>query len=93
MDSSRGDFPHGEHPIHYFYGFLDFVTIVPYGKEDIDSVTRIKMIQSTMTVVANNTNCPLPLFAQVMDRRRHQYVGVFSGLQSRTCFEMAVYPR
>ena len=50
------------------------------------------MTLSTLTVAANNTACRVPIFVQVMDRRRAQYLGVYTDANFRTSFEMSVLP-
>lgn len=51
------------------------------------------MLLSTLTVAANNARCRVPLFAQVMERARNQFVGVYSDDDFRVSYEGVVLPR
>ncbi len=43
MMSDDRDFPGMAHPVHYFFGFCDFVCLTPRGREEVDNQTRAKV--------------------------------------------------
>ena len=46
-----------------------------------------------MTVAANNTGCKIPIFVQVMDRRKSMFVGVGCSGTVKTNYDMIVLSR
>ena len=92
-DGQAARFPSGSHPVHYFYGVTDFVTLspkIPEEKEDIDNETRAKLVLSTVSVAVQNTACQVPFFVQVMERYKVMYAGVGLSGNLRTNYNMIV---
>merc|ERR1712029_903151 len=48
---------------------------------------------STVTVASNNTGCRVPIFVEVMDRRKSMFLGVSGGQTVKTNYDMIVLSR
>ena len=51
------------------------------------------MALSTLAVAVHNTQCQVPFFVQVMDRKKQMYSGIFAGGGIRTDYQMIVLAR
>ena len=51
------------------------------------------MALSTLAVAVHNTQCQVPFFVQVMDKKKQMYSGVFAGGGIRTDYQMIVLSR
>ncbi|RXG59762.1 Rab3 GTPase-activating protein catalytic subunit [Armadillidium vulgare] len=86
----NNDFPGKAHCIVRWYGLREFVTLVPADPSDpLTSPGKAKVVLSSLSVAANNTNCQVPLFVQVNELSDKVFTGVGYGNDIRTDFEMA----
>ncbi len=60
------DFPSLSHPVHYFFGFTDFLLLTPLGgHSDLDDPSKVKAALSAARVSAGDTSCRIPVLLQV----------------------------
>ncbi|XP_033104847.1 rab3 GTPase-activating protein catalytic subunit-like isoform X2 [Anneissia japonica] len=83
------DFPPRAHCLCRWYGVRHFVVLAPSAKSDaISSESKCNLLLSCATVAINNTNCKVPVFAQIQQKWRRMYTGVCEAPGVRTTFDM-----
>ncbi|XP_014601093.1 PREDICTED: rab3 GTPase-activating protein catalytic subunit isoform X1 [Polistes canadensis] len=85
-DFARIDQEHLE--IAPYYGVREFLVLVPGKRHSIIEETRMKILLSSITIAANNTNCEVPIFVQVQESWQKMYLGTSVGRGSSVNFEM-----
>ncbi|KAK2582517.1 hypothetical protein KPH14_004814 [Odynerus spinipes] len=85
-DFARLDQEHLE--IAPFFGIREFLVVVPGKKHTIINETRMKILLSSITIAANNTNSEVPFFVQVQESWQKMYFGTSVGRGSCVNFEM-----
>ncbi|XP_071942593.1 rab3 GTPase-activating protein catalytic subunit-like [Antedon mediterranea] len=89
MISMDGDFPPRAHCLCRWYGVQHFLVLAPSAKSDaISSESKCNLLLSSATVAINNTNCKVPVFAQIQQKWRRMYTGVAEAPGVRTTFDM-----
>lgn len=85
----ENDFPARAHCLVRWYGLREFVTISPSNQNHpIICPSKSKLLLSSVTIAANNTNCQVPLFVQVLRPCEKMYLGVGLGSGVRTDYDM-----
>ncbi|XP_063615005.1 rab3 GTPase-activating protein catalytic subunit-like [Penaeus indicus] len=85
----ENDFPARAHCLVRWYGLREFVTLTPANpNHPILSPSKAKLLLSSLTIVANNTNCQVPLFVQVLRLSEKMYLGLGLGAGVRTDYNM-----
>ncbi|XP_071792280.1 rab3 GTPase-activating protein catalytic subunit-like isoform X2 [Asterias amurensis] len=89
MLQMENDFPPRAHCISRWYGLRHFVVLSPVDNCDaVLSESKINMLLSSMAIAVNNTNCLLPIFAQIQQKWRRMYTGICEAPGIRTTFDM-----
>uniref|UniRef100_A0A0N7ZDJ5 Rab3 GTPase-activating protein catalytic subunit n=1 Tax=Scylla olivacea TaxID=85551 RepID=A0A0N7ZDJ5_SCYOL len=89
MMNRENDFPARAHCLVRWYGLREFVTICPSNpNHPIMSPSKAKLLLSSATIAANNTNCQVPIFVQVLWPNEKMYLGVGLGSGVRTDYDM-----
>ncbi|XP_042233003.1 rab3 GTPase-activating protein catalytic subunit-like isoform X2 [Homarus americanus] len=85
----ENDFPARAHCLVRWYGLREFVTICPSNPNNsILCPSKSKLLLSSLTIAANNTNCQVPMFVQVLLASEKMYLGVGLGSGVRTDYDM-----
>ncbi|XP_022111820.1 rab3 GTPase-activating protein catalytic subunit-like [Acanthaster planci] len=85
----ENDFPPRAHCICRWYGLRHFVVLTPVANSDaVLSESKINLLLSSMAIAVNNTNCLLPIFAQIQQKWRRMYTGICEAPGVRTTFDM-----
>ncbi|XP_048506287.1 rab3 GTPase-activating protein catalytic subunit isoform X3 [Athalia rosae] len=71
-----------------YYGIREFLILVPTKQVAITDETRIKILLSSITIAANNSNCEVPIFVQVHEQWQSFYLGVSEGRGVCSHFDM-----
>lgn len=74
--------------ISTWYGLDEFMVLTPTRNVGINSESRIKILLSSVYVVASNLNTDVPIFVQIRDKWQKCFLGVYEGDGVRTNFEM-----
>ncbi|CAG0880214.1 unnamed protein product [Darwinula stevensoni] len=86
---SKHDFPSRAHCLVRWYGIIDFLVIEHMGAENaVDSETRAKLLLSSAFIALQNSNCHLPIFIQLYDKKQRYFLGVGKSGNIRTDYEM-----
>ncbi|XP_041477306.1 rab3 GTPase-activating protein catalytic subunit-like [Lytechinus variegatus] len=89
MLSSGNDFPPRAHCLCRWYGLRHFVVLSPAANsEAILSESKCNLLLSSLTIAVNNTNCAVPMFAQIQQKWRRMYTGVCEAPGVRTTFDI-----
>nr|XP_045611406.1 rab3 GTPase-activating protein catalytic subunit-like isoform X2 [Procambarus clarkii] len=85
----ENDFPARAHCLVRWYGLREFVTLAPLNpNQPIISPSKSKLLLSSLTIAANNTNCQVPMFVHVLRPSEKMYLGVGLGSGVRTDYDM-----
>lgn len=71
-----------------WYGVNDFVVLSAPGNISIISESKIKILLSSLYVVAGSDKCEYPLFVQIREKWQNCYLGVYENERIRTNLEM-----
>ncbi|XP_076055611.1 RAB3 GTPase activating protein subunit 1 [Oratosquilla oratoria] len=83
------DFPARAHCLVRWYGLREFVTLAPAKfHQPITCPSKAKLLVSSLTIAATNTNCQVPLFVQVLQSPEKMFLGVGVGAGVRTDYDM-----
>lgn len=74
-------------PIANWYGLREFV-VVARTDEDIRHMSEIKSLQSCIQLAISDTDCLVPVFLRVMNKKRNIFLGIFDYGAIRTSFDM-----
>ncbi|KAK3875371.1 hypothetical protein Pcinc_019752 [Petrolisthes cinctipes] len=89
MMNRDNDFPARAHCLVRWYGAREMLTLAPANpRTPITCPSKSRLLLSSVTIAANNTNCQVPLFVQVHQGSSRVYVGVGLGSGVRTDFNM-----
>ncbi|XP_037047292.1 rab3 GTPase-activating protein catalytic subunit isoform X2 [Bradysia coprophila] len=75
------------HPIARWYGLRDFVVVYP-TKSAITNESQIRVLLSSIHIAVAESNCEVPVFVQVMEKRRKVYLGVCESRSTRLTFDI-----
>ncbi|KAK8737776.1 hypothetical protein OTU49_004235 [Cherax quadricarinatus] len=85
----ENDFPARAHCLVRWYGLREFVTLSPSNaNQPIICPSKSKLLLSSLTIAANNTNCQVPMFVYVLPPSEKMYLGVGLGSGVRTDYDM-----
>ncbi|XP_072180720.1 rab3 GTPase-activating protein catalytic subunit-like [Diadema setosum] len=89
MMVSGNDFPPRAHCLCRWFGLRQFVVLSPATNSTaILSESKCNLLLSSLTIAVNNTNCTVPMFAQVQQKWRRMYTGVCEAPGVRTSFDI-----
>lgn len=71
-----------------WYGLSEFVVLSPTNNVGISSESKIKILLSSVNIVASNLECEQSIFVQIREKWQNCYLGVYEGEGIRTNFEM-----
>lgn len=74
--------------ISTWYGLNDFFVLSPANNVGVTSESKIKILLSSVHIVASNLKCEIPIFVQIREKWQKCYLGVYEGEGVRTNFEM-----
>lgn len=75
-------------PIASWYVLDEFIILKARDSNEITSESRIKVLLSSLHIVASNINCNTPIFVQIRKEWQKCYLGVYENVGIRTNFEM-----
>nr|XP_006816405.1 PREDICTED: rab3 GTPase-activating protein catalytic subunit-like [Saccoglossus kowalevskii] len=85
----ENDFPPRAHCLCRWFGLRHFLVLSPAAHSDaVISESRIRILQSSVSIAISNTSCQIPVFVQVQQKWRRMYVGQCEGPGMRTSFDM-----
>ncbi|XP_020283116.1 rab3 GTPase-activating protein catalytic subunit [Pseudomyrmex gracilis] len=62
-----------------YFGFREFLVLIPARKASLTDETRIKILLSSLTIATNNANCYIPALVQVQEPWQKMYLGGCAG--------------
>lgn len=71
-----------------YYGLNEFFVLSPSNNVGVTSESKIKILLSSVYIVASNLKCDKPMFVQIREKWQKCYLGVYEGESMRTNFEM-----
>lgn len=74
MMNSSSDFPSRAHHLQRWFGLRDFLILAPLSDKGCGE-SEASLLLSTLSIVINDTKCPLPVFVPIGERWRGQYMG------------------
>ncbi|KAJ6646376.1 Rab3 GTPase-activating protein catalytic subunit [Pseudolycoriella hygida] len=75
------------HPIARWYGLRDFVVVYP-TKKSITNESQIRILLSSVHIAVAESNCEVPVFVQVMEKRQNVFLGVCESRSTRLTFDI-----
>lgn len=87
VDNRRSINPFRIHPVAAWYGIREFVIITPVHTA-IKNESQIRILQSSVHLSVAESNCQVPVFIQVLERRMDVFLGVCEVDSKRLSFDI-----
>jgi len=72
--NAANDFPFRAHHLQRWFGLREFLILAPLSDKGC-SESEAALLLSALSIVINETKCPLPVFVPIGERWRGQYIG------------------
>lgn len=79
--------PPNIHPIAVWYGLRDFV-VVKNKRNKLNDVSKIKLLQSSLSLAVSDSKCKIPAFIQVLYHEQDVYLGLMEHGEQRLSFDI-----